>query len=209
MIGFSQQISESEPYGTNIAVDPDFPGEFDSGDGGFTSIGIGYGFTEQWRMEGRIGLRRGEFSDTKFGTGERAGEEYILDGDLESTTLTIEGFYDIPTNSIFTPYLKAGLGISRSKYSARLGGAGVAQFDPFDGTTDGYYDSYADQTSTNFSWNIGVGGSVVLSEMFMLFAEYQYISLGDAETKQDDFTDGFKIDNAAAHEALIGIRVSF
>lgn len=209
MLGYSQQISESEPYGNNIAADPDFPGEFDSGDGKIAGIGMGYVFNEQIRIEGRLGFHRGEFRDTKFGTGERDGEEYILDGDIEATTLTIDGFYDIPTNSIFTPYLKAGLGISRNNYSARLGGAGVAEFDPFDGTVDGYYDNYTDQTSTNFSWNVGFGGSVLLSEKFTLFAEYQYLSLGDAETEQDDFTDGFRIDNAAVHEVFLGIRTSF
>ena len=209
MLGYSQQVLESEPFGSNIAVDPDFPAEFDSGDGGLGFIGVGYRFDERLRVEGRLGFRRGEFRDTEFGTGERAGEEYILDGDIEATTLSLDGFYDIRTNTILTPYLKVGLGLSRNEYSARLGGAGVAEFDPFDGTVDGFYDSYADQTSTNLSWNVGFGGSVSLSEKITLFAEYQYISLGDAETDPDDFTDGFRIDNAAAHEAMLGIRLTF
>lgn len=209
MLGYSQQVSESEPFGSNIAADPDFPAEFDSGDGGLAAIGIGYVFSDKFRVEGRLGFRRGEFNDTEFGNGERAGEEYILDGDIESTTLTVDGFYDIRTNSLFTPYIKAGLGISSNDYSARLGGAGVAEFDPFDGSVDGFYDNYADQTSTDFSWNVGFGGSVVLSDRVTVFAEYQYISLGDAETDPDDFTDGFRIDNATANEVSIGIRASF
>jgi len=210
MFGYSQQASDSEHYGENLAVDPTFPGAFDSGDGGLTVLGVGYVLNEQLRLEGRLGFRRGEFNDKQAGMGERAGQDFILNGEIESTTLSVEGFYDIPTNSIFSPYLKAGVGISKNKYSARLGGSGVAGFfDSLDGTTDGYYDDYADQTSTEFLWNVGIGGSMPLSERSTLFAEYQYVSLGDANTKQDDFTDGFNIDGATAHEVLVGIRGSF
>lgn len=131
MLGYSQQVSESEPFGSNIAVDPDFPAEFDSGDGGLGAVGIGYIFNESFRVEGRLGVRRGEFRDTEFGTGERAGEEYIMDDDVEATTFNLDGFYDIRTSTKLTPYLKAGLGLSRNEYSARLGGAGVAEFDSF------------------------------------------------------------------------------
>lgn len=210
MLGYSQQASDSEPYGNNIAVDSTFPGVFDSGDGGLATFGVGYVFNEQLRLEGRLGFRRGAFNDKQPGMGERAGQDFVLNGEIESTTLSVEGFYDLPTNSTFSPYLKAGVGVSKNKYSARLGGSGVAGFfDALDGTTDGYYDDYMDQTSTEFSWNVGFGGSVPLSERTTLFAEYQYVSLGDAETKQDEFTDGFGIDGAAAHEVLVGIRGKF
>ena len=209
MLGYSQQASDSEAYGNNIAVDPSFPDTFDGGDGGLAVLGVGYTFNEQLRVEGRLGFHRGEFNDKQLGLADRAGAEFILDGEIESTTLTVEGFYAIPVNSMFSPYLKAGVGVARNSYSARLGGAGVADFDPFDGNVDGYYDNYADQTSTEFTWNVGFGGSVSLSDKARFFAEYQYVSLGDVETGQDDFTDGFKIDGAAAHEVLLGIRGRF
>ena len=122
--------------------------------------------------------------------------------------MTVEGFYDIPTGTAFTPYLKAGLGVTRNTYSARLGGAGVAAFDPFDGAADGYYDAYADQTKTEFTWNVGAGASYAVSDKVSLFGEYQYVALGDASTGQDSFTDGFGVD-VAAHEILVGLRASF
>ncbi len=208
-IGTSQQAEDSAPYGNNIAVDTDFPAAFDAGDGTAGGVGLGYQFNEQLRVEGRIGYHKSDFDDRKVGAGSRAGEEYILNGDIKSTTLTVEGFYDFPNTSRFTPYVKAGLGVSDNKYSARLGGAGVAAFDPFDGVADGYYDNYKDGDSTEFTWNVGVGASYALAKQTSIYGEYQYASFGDVSTGQDSFTDGFKIDDAASHEVAVGVRVNF
>lgn len=124
----------------------------------------------------------------------------------ESTTFTLEALYDLPLAPV-TPYLKAGVGVSRNSYSARLGGAGVAAFDPFDGTPDGYYDAYSDGTTNALTWNVGIGASKPLSSRLDLFGEYQFTAIGDAETGQDDFTDGFGIDGATTHAGLVGIRI--
>ncbi len=209
VLGWSFQAEDSEPYGDNLAVDSTFPNTFDSGDGGVGGIGLGYRINDRYRIEARFSARRGEFNSGEFGAGARAGEEFVLNGSLRSKTLTVEAFYDFPIKSSFKPYLKAGVGISRNKYSARLGGSGVAGFfDSLDGTVDGFYDNYADRSSNEFSWNIGLGANKAISESVNLIAEYQYISLGDGSTAQDDFTDGFRVD-AAAHELLIGLRIGF
>ena len=209
LIGTSSQATDSEPYGNNIAADSDFPGKFSSGDGNVGTIGVGYSYNNKIRVEGRLAHRNGDFNDQKFGTGSRAGEEYILNGDIKSTTLTVEGFYDFPTSSAFKPYVKAGVGVSRNRYAARLGGAGVAAFDPFDGTTDGFYDAYADQRSTEFTWNAGLGATYDINKKINLVAEYQYVSLGDGSTGQDSFTDGFQVDGATTNEFQIGLQVNF
>lgn len=208
MLGLSVQSSDSNPYGNNIAVDPDFPADFSTGDGVVGAVGLGYDFGNNFRIESRLGFHRGEFSSLAFGTGARAGSDYVLDGEIESTTLTVEGFYDIPANTAITPYLKAGIGAARNDYSARLGGTGVAAFDAFDGVADGYYDGYADRDSTEFTWNVGFGASMPVSDRLTVFGEYQYVSLGDASTGQDAFTDGFRVD-ADAHEFMIGLRAEF
>lgn len=208
MIGGSDQTTDSEPYGNNIAVDPDFPGKFDSGDGNATVLALGYAYNDNFDIELRLGLRKSDFNSRKIGTGARAGEEYILDGDIASTTLTVEAVYEFSTASSFTPYLKGGIGVSHNEYSARLGGAGVAGFDAFDGTVDGFYDAYADKSSNEFTWNLGLGASVAITETLSLVGEFQVLSLGDAQTGQDAFTDGFGIESTA-QEVLIGLRAQF
>ncbi|WP_342807738.1 outer membrane beta-barrel protein [Alteromonas sp. M12] len=208
-LGASQQINESQAYGNNIAVDADFPAEFDTGNGTVGNIGIGYIINQQFRVEGRIGYRESSFDQQRFGTGAREGEEYILNGEIESFTYTIEAFYDFANSTPFTPYVKAGLGIADNSYSAKLGGAGVAAFDPFDGTTDGFYDAYPDGESTEFSWNLGLGVNYQLTESALVYTEYQYTSLGHVMTGQDSFTDGFMIDDLATNELSIGVRINF
>lgn len=208
LIGQGFQANDAEAYGNNIAVDPDFPGAFNAGDGMGGVIGLGYDFGSNLRLEGRLGFHNAEFDSTRTGTGARNGEEYTLNGELKSKTLTVEAFYDVPTASAFQPYVKAGLGVARNTYAARLGGAGVAAFDAFDGAQDGYYDAYADTTTTEFTWNVGFGGSYAVNDQLSLVGEYQYVSLGNARTGQDGFTDGFTVD-AAAHEILLGVRSSF
>ena len=208
-LGASQQLNDSSAYGNNIAVDSDFPGKFDAGDGTVGGFGIGYKFNNQFRVEGRMSYHDSSFNSQQFGTGARDGEEYILKGKVENTSYTIEGFYDFANDSAFTPYIKAGIGISDNSYSAKLGGAGVAAFDAFDGSVDGYYDNYADGDSTEFSWNAGVGVNYQISERASVYGEYQYASFGDAKTGQDSFTDGFKIDDLATNEFVLGVRVNF
>ncbi|USH05519.1 outer membrane beta-barrel protein [Grimontia kaedaensis] len=210
LAGKSYQATDSEAYGNNIAVDADFPNDFDSGDGEVGTIGLGYVVNESFRIEGRLGYRESDFNSTRFGSGARNGEEYALVGKLESTTLTVEGFYDIDTGTGLSPYIKGGLGIARNKYSAKLGGQGVQGFfDSLDGTVDGFYDDYPDKTETEFTWNVGLGASYSLNESFTVVGEYQYVSLGDAQTYQDSFTDGFQIDRATAHEVALGLRYRF
>ncbi|MBU3004655.1 outer membrane protein [Paraglaciecola arctica] len=208
-LGVSQQINDSQAIGNNIAVDADFPAEFDAGDGTVGSIGLGYVINPQFRVEARLGYRESSFDETLLGTGARDGEEYILDGEIQSTTLTLEGFYDFQNSTAFTPYIKAGVGISDNSYSAKLGGTGVAAFDAFDGATDGFYDAYTDDDSTEFSWNVGFGGHYQVNETTSVYAEYQYASFGDVQTGQDSFTDGFTIEDLSTNEVSVGIRVNF
>lgn len=208
-VGLSKQASNSEPYGNNIAADSDFPSEFDVDNSAVGGIGLGYRLNENFRLEGRLSHRDGSFNDRKIGTGARNGAEYILKGDIKSTSFMLEAFYDFANSSLFTPYVKAGLGVSKNRYSAKLGGAGVAAFDAFDGKADGYYDNYADGSSTEFSWNVGVGSSYKLSQNISIYGEYQYSSLGNVKTGQDSFTDGFKVDDISTHEVMFGIRYSF
>jgi len=208
-VGYSSQANDSQAIGNNIAVDSDFPSEFDAGEGSVGSIGLGYQFNPQFRVEARISYHDTDYSDTKVGVGAREGEQYVLKGDLKTTTYTIEGFYGFDNSTAFTPYIKAGLGLADNSYSAKLGGAGISAFDAFDGNVDGYYDAYADNDSTEFTWNIGAGVNYQITKTMSLYTEYQYIEFGDVQTGQDAFTDGFKIDSAASHEFLLGLRVNF
>ena len=209
-LGYSIADTDSEAYGNNIATDNDFPSSFEADNSMVGGIGLGYQFNQNLRIEGRLAKRSFDIEDSRYGTGARDGEQYILDGEFESLTMTLEGFYDFPISASFTPYAKAGIGLSKNDYSARLGGTGVAGFDAFDGKADGYYDNYADGDSSEFTWNIGAGASYALTPSTHLYGEYQYIDFGgDVQTGQDGFSDGFEINDASAHEFNLGLRYQF
>ncbi|MEM7375973.1 MAG: outer membrane beta-barrel protein [Pseudomonadota bacterium] len=207
-LGWSGPNADAEPYGNNIAVDPDFPGAFDVDDGSVGVIGLGTVLANGLRIEGRFAVRDSDINARRIGTGARAGEEYILDGSVQSTSFTLETLYEFAGGGTFTPYVKAGIGVSDNDFDARLGGAGVAGFDAVDGTVDGFYDAYPDGSSTEFSWTLGLGGSLALGPNSVLFGEVQYLELGQVQTAQDAFTDGFGVD-AAVTEVLVGLRLSF
>ena len=212
MAGYSEQITDSSPYGNNIAQDGTFPSAFDAGDGAVLSLGIGYHFTPDMRVEARLATREGSFTETQDGTGDRAGDNYVLDGEIESTTLTVEAFYDFHNDTIFTPYIKAGVGVADNSYSARLGGPGIdalADLGFINLDSDGYYSEYKEDDTTEFTWNIGAGVRVNVNERVSVYAEYQYADFGDVATTQDSFTDGFAIDGATANEFLLGLSFAF
>ena len=208
-LGYSLADSDSQAYGNNIANDKDFPSSFDADDSVVGGIGLGYAINQNLRIEGRLATRKFDINDTRYGTGAREGEQYLLDGEMQSVTMTVEGFYDFPMNASLTPYVKAGIGLSSNEYEARLGGTGVAGFDVYDGKADGYYDNYTDGDSNEFSWNVGAGASYALTPSTRLYGEYQYINFGDVQTGQDSFSDGFEVDNASAHEINLGLRYQF
>ncbi|XQF93962.1 outer membrane beta-barrel protein (plasmid) [Pseudoalteromonas espejiana] len=66
-IGYSSQANDSQAIGNNIAVDADFPSEFDAGDGSVGSIGLGYQFNPQFRVEARISYHDTDYSESKVG----------------------------------------------------------------------------------------------------------------------------------------------
>ncbi len=55
------------------------------------------------RMEGRISYREGNFDDREFGSGARAGKEYILDGNIKSTSLPSKAFMISQTRPLSRP----------------------------------------------------------------------------------------------------------
>lgn len=77
-LGYSVADSDSQAYGNNIANDiandKDFPSSFDADDSMVGGIGLGYAFSQNLRIEGRLAKREFDINDTRYGTGAREGE---------------------------------------------------------------------------------------------------------------------------------------
>lgn len=131
--------------------------------------------------------------------------------DISSFAMMANGYYDIKTGTIFTPYLGAGIGFASNKsndtkYAIR---ENIAGFD-FSGTQFG-------RRTTSFAWSLMAGGSVDLMQGLALDVGYRYFDGGKIKSFKEvrDNSNG----NVAVfdtlsqyvrlHELTAGLRYSF
>lgn len=204
---------EVEPFGNNIAVDPDFTTPFKGGFNAGWGIGVGKRLNSNLRMEARYGNRTAQVNDTTIGTGARNGFDYNVDFESQVQTAMFDLFYDIRPSAKVSPYLKGGLGASFTDTSATIDSSTDPLFTDVLGPAgflndEGRY-PYASTEQSSFSWNVGAGVNVRLSQRLSMFTEYQYLGVGDIATQADAFTDGFKADDFGLHEIIIGLTLGF
>ena len=103
---------------------------------------------------------------------------------MKTQSLFLNGYFDINTNTKFTPYISAGVGYTKMKGELKVAG--------LKGDTD----------DNTFSWQMGAGIGYALNDNVSAEIGYRYVDYGD-------FTDdGDKLE-ATAHEVLVGVRYNF
>lgn len=108
---------------------------------------------------------------------------------LETQSIMVNAYYDINTNTAFTPYVGAGLGYAKVKASLS---SSVMSMDTDD---------------TNFAWQVGAGVAYALNDNISFDLGYRYTDMGDI-SKQYSTANNYKID-VDSHELLLGARYSF
>ncbi len=127
---------------------------------------------------------------------------------LQVSTLLLNIFYDIPTNSRFTPFIGAGVGLSRIK----------GKYETVD--TDGPHTE--SHNKTNLTWQIGAGISYALTGTVNLDLAYRYTHYGKAKLQSysgcdvdasgglgDYVSDHTEVKDLTSHSLSAGIRFSF
>ena len=118
----------------------------------------------------------------------------------------INGYYDIVTIDRFTPYLSAGIGITKNK-------AGALTTTNRSGNSS--YTTILEKKSTNnLAWQIGFGSTIKLTNKIDLDLNYKFMDRGKVRTGSGFTTySNNDIDRATpgnawlrAHEFLIGAR---
>lgn len=122
---------------------------------------------------------------------------------IDVLTMLVNGYVDIGTWSGFTPYVGAGIGVSRVSTSN-------IKFANPDGATG----SYPGDSTWNLSWALMAGGSYAFTPNLALDAGYRYLHIGDAYSKSFSTGGGnpsYKIryKDLAAHEFRVGVRYTF
>ena len=123
---------------------------------------------------------------------------------IQSLALMINGYYDIVTIDRFTPYLSAGIGITKNK-------AGALTTTNRSGNSS--YTTILEKKSTNnLAWQIGFGSTIKLTNKIDLDLNYKFMDRGKVRTGSGFTTySNNDIDRATpgnarlrAHEFLIG-----
>jgi opacity protein-like surface antigen len=150
---------------------------------GYTVSGaIGYDFGAV-RTELELAYRDNDVNDIYIGTTPQPNPG----GDISSTAVMLNGYYDIPTGGAVTPYIGAGIGMAH-----------VSANDFHVGTL-----SIGDETDDVFAYQGIAGANFAIDGGFSLFAEYKYFATSDVDINT---TDSASYDN---HSILAGFKYDF
>lgn len=151
----------------------------------------------KWKtmVSGALGWRQDYFRiEGEYIWRDRAKERMDLNnGDyaqysLKSYSFMANVYYDIRPYSAFSPYLNAGIGMTKLKYSDKY----KMPDETYSATNNGNYGP------RNFTWSVGAGATLKVTSRFNIDAGYRYFDMGSI--KKADIT---------THEIYGGIRYVF
>ncbi len=116
-------------------------------------------------------------------------EAKMKDGDYtakwKDRSLSLNAYYDIPTNTKITPYVGAGVGVAFLRFK----------------------DFEEKHKSTEFTWQVGAGVSYALNDKWNLDVGYRYIKNGDFSMTD---VEDYKYDiETARQQFYLGARFAF
>ena len=169
---------------------------------GAGGIALGYNFADQMSFPVRVELEytlRGEAKGTMSAwssvindeTGESLGK-LTQRVKARSQTALVNAYYDISTGTALTPYVMAGMGISRTKLSSQLAGSDETRSD----------------SDTNFAWTVGAGMAYAVSEQVTVDLTARYYDAGDVKAYDSDGETYAKA-SVRGTDLLLGVRYAF
>jgi len=121
---------------------------------------------------------------------------------VTTTTLMLNGYYDLAKFDRFTPYVGAGVGIAYNKTGDVSFTGNPALVNVIEG-----------DSRWSLAWSLMAGVGVQLTERTTLDIGYRYMDMGKAESGIMDnlgFTNPkVRIDDLTAHEFKLGLRFAF
>lgn len=185
-INFDTSIdADGTASGTTSSLDLEF-------DNGFTfGLGVGSQITPNYRVEVEL-LFADQDTDALSFSG--SGPAADVTGDLTTTAVFANGFYDFANDTRFTPYLGAGIGVAR------------VEQDVFFGTAGGRLN---DQ-DTVFGAQLIAGVSYEVTERVSLTGDVRYRRLFDVDSDTIEGTNMGAFSGDLETVAVnIGVRISF
>jgi opacity protein-like surface antigen len=159
--------------------------------------GVGYRLSPWFRADVTVDHR---FGGTFKGTRFTSASNHALDrADLDATTFLVNGYVDLDLWGGITPYLGAGIGVSRNRF-ANPERETIAP----DGTTA--IMPLTSRTENVLGWALMAGVAVDLSANLKLDLGYRYTHLGSVGIHADGADGLIRAKDMGAHEFRIGAR---
>lgn len=176
------------------------------------TLGLGYRLDSNLRIEGRVTYRDNDAETSATGVVFGIPDQpFERSGKLSSKEISVNVIYDFSAMGAWTPYVKGGIGYAQNKYSGSLGGDLVAGALAANGAPFSEF-TYAENSESGITWNIGLGAERAINDTTSLFAEYQYTNLGEVTSGLDNFGtpgDTYTDANYGVHEVNLGLRFAF
>ena len=175
------------------------------------SAAIGFDFSKVSKVNARAELEYTYKDKATFAPNISSGifngvEEQAPEGipsflvnELRTQSLMLNGYYDFKNKSKFTPYLSAGVGVSRIENKVSINPEVFGDSENI--TTD---------TNNNFTWTAGAGVAYKVTENVALDLSYRYVDAGETDVSQS--FEGTKLKNTAdlvSHDYSLGVRYNF
>ncbi|MEB3231696.1 MAG: outer membrane beta-barrel protein [Leptolyngbyaceae bacterium] len=187
--GYDLDLESNDFEVDNTVVDSvDISVDTDTGFG--VSGAVGYQF-DSARAELELGFGSNPVDGVTVGD----GEEVSADGHLNNWTLAANGYYDIPTNSAFRPYVGAGVGV------AKLVADGVSVELPALG------DAGLDESGVSFLFQAQAGLAYDFSDDASAFVGYRLQGIPGQNFSAADVD--LNADTVLIHSAQVGAQYRF
>jgi opacity protein-like surface antigen len=113
---------------------------------------------------------------------------------IDSHSLYLNAYVDIPVSMSFRGYVGAGIGVARHNAQTQFIGAGS--------TTEN------EDADTQMTWMATAGVQYDISQNWLVDASYRYTDLGEITTPTSQI-GALEADNYASHDFLVGVSYQF
>ena len=174
----------------------------------FGGVGVGYQFNQWFRMD-LTAEYRGSANfhgmDTFTDSGPAGASVDVYTGRKYEITGLVNAYFDLGTWHSITPFIGAGVGVSRNT---------IADFTDTGLNAVGPSVAYGkDSSKVNFAWALMAGLGYQVAPGLTLEGAYRYINLGDAQSGDlIDYTGGnliynpMKFKDITSHDVKFGMR---
>jgi opacity protein-like surface antigen len=162
--------------------------EFDTDPGIALTAALGYDFGANFRMETEFAYQQNDLDQVNI---KGMGASAKASGEIKSQSGLLNGYYDFTNISSLTPFVSAGIGLTKVELSdIAIGDEDIP------GKADG----------TAMAYQVGGGFSYALNYNLALDLKYRYFAAVDLEL--DDNVESAEFDYSS-HNVYGGIRASF